>query len=65
MKRITAILATLALILFSHIALGQKPNVYILATGGTIAGTGASSTGTAYSAGQVAIQTLIDAVPQI
>lgn len=65
MKRLASILAAAVLILISHIALGQKPNVYILATGGTIAGTGASSTGTAYSAGQVAIQTLIDAVPQI
>lgn len=65
MKRLTALLAALAFILFTHIAFGQRPNVYILATGGTIAGTGVSSTGTAYSAGQVAIQTLIDAVPQI
>jgi L-asparaginase len=65
MKRLTALLAALAFILFTHIAFGQRPNVYILATGGTIAGTGASSTGTAYSAGQVAIQTLIDAVPQM
>lgn len=43
----------------------QKPNIYILATGGTIAGTGKSATGSAYTAGQVAIQTLIDAVPQM
>lgn len=43
----------------------QKPNVYILATGGTIAGTGASATASGYTAGQVAIQSLIDAVPQI
>ena len=40
-----------------------KPNVYILATGGTIAGQGVSSTQTNYHAGGVAIQTLIDAVP--
>lgn len=65
MKRLTILLASLALLLFTHISFGQRPNVYILATGGTIAGTGVSSTGTAYSAGQVAIQTLIDAVPQI
>ena len=43
----------------------QKPHVYILATGGTIAGTGASATASGYTAGQVAIQSLIDAVPQI
>lgn len=65
MKRLTALLASMALLLFAHITFAQRPNVYILATGGTIAGTGASSTGTAYSAGQVAIQTLIDAVPQM
>ena len=43
----------------------QKPNIYILATGGTIAGTGASATASGYTAGQVAIQSLIDAVPQM
>lgn len=41
-----------------------KPNVVILATGGTIAGSGlGSSTQTNYHAGGVAIQTLINAVP--
>ena len=40
-----------------------KPNIYILATGGTIAGQGVSSTQTNYHAGGVAIQTLIEAVP--
>lgn len=43
----------------------QKPNVYILATGGTIAGTGKSATASGYTAGQVAIQSLIDAVPEM
>ncbi len=47
------------------VAFAQKPNVYILATGGTIAGTGKSATASGYTAGQVAIQSLIDAVPQI
>lgn len=33
--------------------IAQKlPNIHILATGGTIAGTGSSATGTAYTAGQ-------------
>ena len=31
-------------------AVAQKPNIHILATGGTIAGTGASATKTNYSA---------------
>ena len=42
-----------------------KPNIYILATGGTIAGQGVSATQTNYHAGGVAIQTLISAVPQM
>ena len=43
----------------------QKPNIHILATGGTIAGTGTSATATNYTAGQVAIGTLLDAVPEL
>ncbi|MBE0639686.1 MAG: type II asparaginase [Bacteroidales bacterium] len=43
----------------------KKPNVVILATGGTIAGAGASSTGSAYTSGQVKIDAMIDAVPNI
>ena len=56
-----------ALVLFSvATTFAQKlPNIHILATGGTIAGTGASSTGTNYTAGQVAIGTLLSAVPEI
>lgn len=43
----------------------QKPNIKILATGGTIAGTGASATASGYTAGQVAISSLLEAVPEI
>lgn len=43
----------------------ELPKVYILATGGTIAGSGSSATKSNYSAGQVAIGTLLDAVPAI
>ncbi len=46
-------------------AFAQKPRVHILATGGTIAGAGTSATKTNYTAGQVAIGTLLDAVPEI
>lgn len=46
-------------------AITQKPNIHILATGGTIAGTGASATKTNYTAGQVAISTLLEAVPEV
>jgi L-asparaginase len=43
----------------------KLPNIVILATGGTIAGAGASSTGSAYTSGQVKIEAMIDAVPNI
>lgn len=41
------------------------PNVVILATGGTIAGAGASSTESGYTSGQLGIEAMIDAVPNI
>lgn len=44
----------------------ELPNIKILATGGTIAGSANSNTQmTGYKAGALGIQTLIDAVPQI
>ena len=47
-------------------AQGRLPNVMILATGGTIAGTGATSTTTVgYTAAKVAIDRLIIAVPEL
>ena len=61
-------LSLLAVVLLTSVATAfaqQKPTVYILATGGTIAGTGKSATASGYTAGQVAIQSLIDAVPQM
>jgi len=44
---------------------GKKPQVRILATGGTIAGTAAASTRPGYASGQMAVETLIDTVPEI
>src|ERR1700687_1856511 len=45
---------------------GKLANVVILATGGTIAGTGATSTTTVgYTAATVAVDRLIDAVPEL
>jgi L-asparaginase len=58
----------LALILsVSVLGFGQAklPNIVILATGGTIAGAGVSSTGSAYTSGKVKIDAMIDAVPNI
>ncbi|WP_032093855.1 MULTISPECIES: L-asparaginase 2 [Pasteurellaceae] len=41
------------------------PNITILATGGTIAGSGKSAVGSEYQAGQLTVDTLIEAVPEI
>jgi L-asparaginase len=47
-------------------ALSKLPNVVILATGGTIAGTGATSTTTVgYTAAKLGVETLIEAVPDL
>lgn len=58
-------LLAVTLLFGAFTAVAQKPNIHILATGGTIAGTGASATNTNYTAGQVAIGTLLDAVPEV
>jgi L-asparaginase len=66
-KTVSNILVIFAL-MASMVAYGQNkklPNIVILATGGTIAGAGASSTGSAYTSGQVKIEAMIDAVPNI
>lgn len=63
MKRFSFLM--MAVLLCAITVLAQKPNIHILATGGTIAGAGVSATQTNYTAGQVAIGTLLDAVPQI
>ncbi len=49
----------------SGMATTAKPRIRIIATGGTIAGSGETSTSSGYTAGQVGVQTLMDAVPQI
>jgi L-asparaginase len=58
---------TLALLISLNTAFAANlPNVVILATGGTIAGSAASNTSTTgYTAGAIGIQTLIDAVPEM
>lgn len=43
----------------------MKPRIHILATGGTIAGTSTNSVDTAYTAGKISLDTLLDSVPQI
>lgn len=51
--------------IFSFGQTKKLPNIVVLATGGTIAGAGVSSTGSAYTSGQVKIEAMIDAVPNI
>lgn len=65
MKTLKQLILLTAALLLTTIAVAQKPNIHILATGGTIAGTGTSATATNYTAGQVAIGTLLEAVPQL
>ena len=43
-------LLAVTLLFGAFAAVAQKPNIHILATGGTIAGTGASATNTNYTA---------------
>jgi L-asparaginase len=69
-KTLTAILIIVCLVMVDSqmvmAAPENLPNVKILATGGTIAGTAFSSTQmTGYSASEIGIQALMDAVPQM
>ena len=48
----------------SHAA-NSKPDIVIVATGGTIAGAAKSETEAGYQAGAVAVDVLIEAVPQL
>lgn len=43
----------------------SKPNIYILATGGTIAGQGSSEVSSGYKAGAISIDQMLAAVPEI
>ncbi|MEL1252508.1 type II asparaginase [Flavobacterium sp. DGU38] len=66
MKKIISILflSALTLTVNAQTSKGSK-RIIILATGGTIAGSGDSSTKAAYTAGKVPIDDLLNAVPQI
>jgi len=63
MKTLRSFFVLIALLV--SISLIAKPKIRIIATGGTIAGVSSSATSSAYSAGQVGVQTLINAVPQM
>ncbi|OOF88794.1 L-asparaginase 2 [Rodentibacter ratti] len=49
----------------SIVQAAELPNITILATGGTIAGSGETAVSSAYKAGQLNVEALIDAVPEI
>jgi L-asparaginase len=61
------IVISLVVLLACQLAFAQtkKPNVVILATGGTIAGAGATGTQSAYQSGAVTIDAMLNAVPGI
>jgi L-asparaginase len=62
LKRILTVL----LMVISIYAFGQKkPNILILATGGTIAGAAGSGVQSGYTSGQVTIDAMINAVPDV
>lgn len=58
-------LLILSLLLSVSIAAQDKPTIYVLATGGTIAGQGASATSSGYKAGTITVDQLLSAVPSI
>jgi len=64
-RRIVLMIAALVASLQLATAQGKKPNVTILATGGTIAGAGATGTQAAYTSGAVTIDAMLAAVPGI
>ena len=65
--RIDSIFLVFVLVAGSHFTFGEnsKPNVIILATGGTIAGAAATGTQSSYTSGAVTIDAMVDAVPGI
>jgi len=63
MKKIASILMTL--IVLSQVHAQQLPRVIILATGGTIAGQGASAERAGYTAGKIPIDDLIGGIPAV
>ena len=66
-RKTSTVMMLVALVMSVNLAYGQgkKPNVVILATGGTIAGAAASGTQAAYKSGAVTIDAMIAAVPGI
>jgi len=64
-RPLVVLFALLLFPFFLAAAQGNKPNVVILATGGTIAGAAATGTQSAYTSGAVTIDAMLAAVPGI
>jgi L-asparaginase len=64
-RSILSILLIIASLPFAASAQTRKPNIVILATGGTIAGAAATGTQSGYTSGAVTIDAMIAAVPGI
>jgi L-asparaginase len=66
-QRVLNVLLTVSLSVISQSAFGQasKPNIVVLATGGTIAGAAATGTQSSYTSGKVTIDAMLDSVPGI
>lgn len=64
-RRIQLLVLIVLTVFNCQYAVGQKKNIVILATGGTIAGAAASGTQAAYTSGAVTIDAMIAAVPGI
>ena len=66
-KKLSFKLVFTLMMLAAHLLVfGQtKPNVVILATGGTIAGAAATSAQSGYTSGQVTIDAMINAIPDV
>ncbi len=58
-------LILIALLAVTFAANAQKPSVYVLATGGTIAGEGKTQVNSAYTSGAITVDELLNAVPEI
>src|SRR6201993_4655364 len=66
MKRACRMILVLTIATVCQYSLAQaKPNIVILAPGGTIAGAAATGTQSAYTSGAVTIDAMVDAVPGV
>src|SRR6478735_4538569 len=63
MKKVLSLLAIIILIV--QVQAQQLPRVIILATGGTIAGAGASADRAGYTAGKIPVDDLIGSIPSV